>query len=89
MLHTLMGQAVKHDCKFFIEYFATDLLMHDGMLIAVEPPVRKAYLDITAGACHGVMAYNMEDGTFHRFRAHQTVLATGVRVSTLLDCTPF
>jgi len=34
MLHTLMGQAVKHDCKFFIEYFATDLLMHDGMFAA-------------------------------------------------------
>ena len=57
------------------------------LLIAVTDA--KANLDITAGACHGVMAYNMEDGTFHRFRAHQTVLATGVRVSTLLDCTPF
>jgi succinate dehydrogenase / fumarate reductase, flavoprotein subunit len=29
------------------------------------------------GACRGVMALNMEDGTIHRFRAHQTVLATG------------
>jgi succinate dehydrogenase / fumarate reductase, flavoprotein subunit len=29
------------------------------------------------GACRGVIALCMEDGTIHRFRAHQTVLATG------------
>jgi len=29
------------------------------------------------GACRGVVALNMDDGTIHRFRAHQTVLATG------------
>jgi succinate dehydrogenase / fumarate reductase, flavoprotein subunit len=29
------------------------------------------------GACVGVMAINMEDGTIHRFRAQQTILATG------------
>ena len=29
------------------------------------------------GACRGVIALNMEDGTIHRFRAHQTILATG------------
>ena len=29
------------------------------------------------GACRGLMALNMEDGTIHRFRAHQTILATG------------
>jgi succinate dehydrogenase / fumarate reductase, flavoprotein subunit len=29
------------------------------------------------GACRGVMAMCMEDGSIHRFRAHQTVLATG------------
>jgi succinate dehydrogenase / fumarate reductase flavoprotein subunit len=28
-------------------------------------------------ACRGVMAMNMEDGSIHRFRAHQTILATG------------
>ena len=27
LLHTLYGQAVKHECNFFIEYFALDLLM--------------------------------------------------------------
>lgn len=58
MLHTLYGQALKHDTTFFIEHFATDLLMHEG-------------------ECHGVMAFDMETGTFHRFRAHQTIIATG------------
>ena len=29
------------------------------------------------GACRGVVAMCMEDGSIHRFRAHQTVLATG------------
>jgi len=30
-----------------------------------------------SGACRGVLAMNMEDGTLHRFRAANTVLATG------------
>jgi len=58
LLHTLYGQALKHDCIFFIEYFALDLIMEDGV-------------------CRGVIALNLEDGTIHRFRSHQTVLATG------------
>lgn len=58
MLHTLYGRSLAYDCTFFIEYFATDLLMHNG-------------------ECKGVMAFSMEDGTFHRFKAHQTVIATG------------
>jgi len=29
----IVGQSVKHDTKFFIEYFATDLLMHNGNYI--------------------------------------------------------
>jgi succinate dehydrogenase/fumarate reductase flavoprotein subunit len=29
------------------------------------------------GACCGVMAWCLEDGTLHRFRAQQVVLATG------------
>ena len=29
------------------------------------------------GACRGVTAMCMEDGSIHRFRAHQTILATG------------
>jgi succinate dehydrogenase / fumarate reductase flavoprotein subunit len=30
MLHTLYGQSVKQNAKFFIEYFALDLIMDDG-----------------------------------------------------------
>ncbi len=29
------------------------------------------------GVCRGVMAWNLDDGTIHRFRAHMVVLATG------------
>ncbi|KAB2832844.1 MAG: FAD-binding protein, partial [Caedimonadaceae bacterium] len=29
------------------------------------------------GICRGVMAWNLEDGTLHRFAAHMVVLATG------------
>ncbi|MFZ5677385.1 MAG: succinate dehydrogenase flavoprotein subunit [Pseudomonadota bacterium] len=29
------------------------------------------------GACRGVMALSLEDGTVHRFRAHRVILATG------------
>ena len=31
ILHTLYGQALKHNTKFFIEYFALDLIMEDGV----------------------------------------------------------
>jgi succinate dehydrogenase / fumarate reductase, flavoprotein subunit len=29
------------------------------------------------GACRGVIAMSLEDGSIHRFRSHQTILATG------------
>ena len=59
ILHTLYQQSLKHKAKFFIEYFALDLLMDD------------------AGQCRGVMAWDLDTGTLHRFNAQQTVLATG------------
>src|SRR5947209_19953827 len=31
MLHTLYSQSLKHDADFFIEYFALDLIMQDGV----------------------------------------------------------
>ena len=58
ILHTLYGQALKHNTKFFIEYFALDLLMKNG-------------------ECKGLIAWNLNDGTIHRFRAHITIIATG------------
>ncbi|KAM0788413.1 succinate dehydrogenase flavoprotein subunit [Microbotryomycetes sp. NB124-2] len=68
MLHTLYGQSLRHNTEYFIEYFATDLIMEDG-------------------ECVGVMAYNQEDGTLHRFRAHKTVLATGGYGRAYFSCT--
>ncbi|KAJ3982384.1 FAD binding domain-containing protein [Lentinula detonsa] len=68
LLHTLYGQALRHNTNFFIEYFALDLIMQDG-------------------ECVGVMALSVEDGTFHRFRAHKTVLATGGYGRAYFSCT--
>jgi succinate dehydrogenase / fumarate reductase flavoprotein subunit len=39
------------------------------------------------GVCRGVMAWNLEDGTIHRFRAQIVVLATGGYGRTFLSCT--
>ena len=58
ILHTLYGQALKHNTEFFIEYFALDLIMKNN-------------------ECKGVIAWNLTDGTIHRFRSHITIIATG------------
>jgi succinate dehydrogenase / fumarate reductase flavoprotein subunit len=68
MLHTLYGQSLRCSTKFFIEYFALDLIMEDG-------------------ACRGVMALSLEDGSIHRLRAHKTILATGGYGRAYLSCT--
>ena len=39
------------------------------------------------GECRGVVAINMADGTLHRFRAHQTILATGGYGRAYFSCT--
>jgi succinate dehydrogenase / fumarate reductase flavoprotein subunit len=39
------------------------------------------------GACRGVLAWNLDDGTLHRFRAQLTVLATGGYGRAYLSCT--
>jgi succinate dehydrogenase / fumarate reductase flavoprotein subunit len=39
MLHTLYQQSLKHDAEFFIEYFAVDLIMEEGVcrgVVAIE-----------------------------------------------------
>lgn len=41
----------------------------------------------TDGTCRGVVALNMDDGTLHRFRGHQTVLATGGYGRAYFSCT--
>ena len=68
ILHTLYQQALRHRVNFFFEYFAIDLLVHDGQV-------------------HGVLAWNLADGTLHRFRAQATVLATGGYGRSYLSCT--
>ncbi|HMN85916.1 MAG TPA: succinate dehydrogenase flavoprotein subunit [Bauldia sp.] len=39
------------------------------------------------GACRGVVALCLEDGTLHRFRAHKTILATGGYGRAYFSCT--
>ncbi|MEM1412783.1 MAG: succinate dehydrogenase flavoprotein subunit [Pseudomonadota bacterium] len=59
ILHTLYQQSLAHNAKFFIEYFAVDLIMDDE------------------GACRGVLAWDLSDGTLHLFKSHAVILATG------------
>ncbi|MCP5366801.1 MAG: succinate dehydrogenase flavoprotein subunit [Hyphomicrobiales bacterium] len=39
------------------------------------------------GSCRGVIAWNLDDGTIHRFSAHTTVLATGGYGRAYFSCT--
>ncbi|KAH8384662.1 hypothetical protein KR093_004315 [Drosophila rubida] len=39
------------------------------------------------GECRGVLAINLEDGSLHRFRAHNTVIATGGYGRAFFSCT--
>ena len=68
ILHTLYQQSLRYEAEFFVEYFAFDLIMEDGV-------------------CRGVMAWCLDDGTMHRFRAHLVVLATGGYGRTYFSCT--
>jgi succinate dehydrogenase / fumarate reductase flavoprotein subunit len=68
ILHTLYGQCVKHEVNFFVEYFALDLIVDDGVV-------------------RGLMAWNLDDGTIHRFRAHRVILATGGYGRIYASCT--
>jgi hypothetical protein len=66
MLHTLYGQALRHDAQFFVEYFALDLIMdrdgacrgviaidmEDGKLQGVNEPID------TADSVFNLLAYN-------------------------------
>ena len=69
ILHTLYQQCLKHKARFFVEYFAIDLLMSED------------------GACHGLLAWCLEDGSIHRFRANMTVVATGGCGRVYQSCT--
>ena len=69
ILHTLYQQCLKLKARFFVEYFAIDLLMEED------------------GACHGLLAWCLEDGSIHRFRANMTVIATGGCGRVYQSCT--
>jgi succinate dehydrogenase / fumarate reductase flavoprotein subunit len=68
ILHTLYGQSLAHETEFFIEYFALDLIMEDGV-------------------CRGLTAWNLDDGSLHRFRARMVILATGGYGRIYASCT--
>ena len=46
MLHTLYQQSLKHDAEFYIEYFAVDLIMEDGVCRGVVA------IDLATGRLH-------------------------------------
>jgi succinate dehydrogenase / fumarate reductase, flavoprotein subunit len=53
----------------------------------VEYFVLDLVMDHQTGECLGVLAWNLDDGTLHLFRGHQTVLATGGYGRTYFSCT--
>src|SRR6185369_12308123 len=44
-------------------------------------------LIVEDGAVLGVMAWNLDDGSIHRFRSHKVIMATGGYGRTYLSCT--
>jgi succinate dehydrogenase / fumarate reductase flavoprotein subunit len=53
MLHTLYQQSLKHDAEFFIEYFAVDLMMVDGICRGVVA------IDLATGRLHRFRAHKV------------------------------
>jgi succinate dehydrogenase flavoprotein subunit len=51
MLHTLYQQSIRHAATFFVEYFAIDLIMQDGVCRGVVA------LDLTEGTLHRFRAH--------------------------------
>jgi succinate dehydrogenase / fumarate reductase, flavoprotein subunit len=51
MLHTLYQQSIRHSATFFVEYFALDLIMEDGVCRGVVA------LDMTEGKLHRFRAH--------------------------------
>jgi len=68
MLHTLYQQSLRQHAEFYIEYFALDLIMEDGI-------------------CRGLMAWNLDDGSIHRFRSQMVIMATGGYGRVYFSCT--
>lgn len=74
MLHTLYGQALKHDCQFHIEWFALDLIMDGKECIGLTA------LDMETGTLHRIFARNTVLATGGYGRAYFS--ATSAHTST-------
>ncbi|KAJ9625457.1 succinate dehydrogenase flavoprotein subunit [Knufia peltigerae] len=74
MLHTLYGQALKHDCQFHIEWFALDLIMDGKDCIGLTA------LDMETGTLHRIFARNTILATGGYGRAYFS--ATSAHTST-------
>jgi succinate dehydrogenase / fumarate reductase flavoprotein subunit len=68
ILHTLYQQSIRQQAEFYVEFFATDLIMDEGV-------------------CRGVLAWDLQNGRLHRFRAHMVLLATGGYGRAYFSCT--
>lgn len=64
MLHTLYQQSLKNDAEFYIEYFAIDLIMEDGVCRGVVA------LDLAEGRVHRFRAHQVILGTGGYGRAY-------------------
>lgn len=74
MLHTLYGEALKHNCQFHIEWFALDLIMEGEDCIGVTA------LDMETGTLHRLFARNTILATGGYGRAYFS--ATSAHTST-------
>ncbi|KAH7064944.1 succinate dehydrogenase flavoprotein subunit [Macrophomina phaseolina] len=74
MLHTLYGQALKHDCRFLVEYFALDLMVVDGVCAGVTA------VGMEDGSVHRLFARNTVLATGGYGRAYFS--ATSAHTST-------
>lgn len=62
-------------CLFFLCVIEQEKWLYIYMYLLI---IRQCFNNYVSGACQGVIALNMEDGTLHRFCAANTILATGV-----------
>lgn len=70
--HAILHTLYQQSLKFQAEFFIE--------YIALD-------LIMDEGVCRGIMAWNLEDGSLHRFRAHSVVMATGGYGRTYFSCT--
>lgn len=83
LLHTLYGQVGSEELLAQLSYnviiYTTHFVFLQSLKYDCHYFVEYFALDLImeGGECRGVMALCLEDGTIHRFRAKNTVLATG------------